>query len=130
MTEEQQAGLKSLKKRIQEGEIVVIKTDKSGKLCVSTRDEYVKMGMMHAGKDKKITRKEIHEMEKQTNGHSIAWAKMQNTGENHGHRGRVMDSKVGKSKNLSTMYVAYKDHKKEPGKSRPIVTGCSGNTSI
>ena len=40
----------------------------------------------------------------------------------------VIDSKVGRSKNRSTMYVVYKDHKKEPGKSRPIVTGCSGNT--
>ena len=26
------------------------------------------------------------------------------------------------------MYVVYKDHKKTPGESRPIVTGCSGNT--
>ena len=77
LTEEQQAGLTSLRKRIQEGEIIILKTDKSGKLCVSTREKYVKMGMMHASKDKKIGRKEIHEMKKQTNAHSIAWAKMQ-----------------------------------------------------
>ena len=32
------------------------------------------------------------------------------------------------SENLSIMYVVVKDHKKEPGESRPIVTGCSGNT--
>ena len=33
-----------------------------------------------------------------------------------------------KSKNLSTMYLVVKVHKKEKGKSRPIVTGNSGNT--
>ena len=121
-------GLKSLKKRIKEGDLIVLRTDKSGKLCVATRDTYVQMGMIHTEKDKKIGWKEIQEMEKQINGHSIAWAKMHNTGESHGHQSRVIDSKVSRSKNLSTMYLAVKDHKKEPGKSRPIVTGCSGNT--
>ena len=128
LTQDQQEGLKSLKKKIKDGDIVVLRTDKSGKLCVASRDAYVKMGMMHTNKDKKIGWKEIEEMEKQINGHSIAWVKMYNTGESHGHKDRVMDSKVSRSRNLSTMYLAVKDHKKEPGLSRPIVTGCSGNT--
>ena len=128
LTKDQQEGLKTLKKKIKDGEIVVLRTDKSGKLCVASRDAYVKMGMIHTEKDKKIGWKEIEEMEKQINGHSIAWVKMHNTGESHGHKDRVIDSKVSRSKNLSTMYLAVKDHKKEPGKSRPIVTGCSGNT--
>ena len=80
---------------------------------MATRQEYVKMGLVHTGKDKKIGWQEITEMEKQTNGH-IAWAKMYDTGGNHGQLNRVIDSKVGKSKNIPTMYVAYKDHKKEP----------------
>ena len=128
LTPEQQEGLNSLKKQIREKDIIVLNTDKSGKLCVASRDEYVKMGTIHTSKDKKIGWREIHEMEKQTNGQSIAWAKMHNTGESHGQLHRVIDSKVTRSKNLSTMYLAGKDHKKEPGKSRPIVTGCSGNT--
>ena len=44
LTEEQQRGLKSLKLRIKNKELVELKTDKSGKLCVATREEYVKMG--------------------------------------------------------------------------------------
>ena len=40
----------------------------------------------------------------------------------------VLDAKVTHSENISTMYVVVKDHKKEPRESRPIVTGCSGNT--
>jgi hypothetical protein len=84
MTEKQLRGLKSLRKRIQEGELVVLKTDKSGKLCVATREEYIKLGQVHASKDKKISMKEIAEMERQINGHSIAWVKMWDTGGNNG----------------------------------------------
>ena len=74
------------------------------------------------------TRKEIAETEKQINGHSTAWVKMYGTGANNGHTYRVIDSKISRSKNISTMYLVVKDHKKEPGKSRPIVTGNSGHT--
>ena len=42
----------------------MLKTDKSGKLCVATREEYTKLGMVQARKDKIIGRKEIKEMEK------------------------------------------------------------------
>ena len=59
LTDGQQEGLKTLKKRISEGEIVVLKTDKSGKLCVATRDAYREM--VHAGNDKVIGRKETQE---------------------------------------------------------------------
>ena len=105
-----------------------MKTDKSGKLCVATMEEYVKMGNKHASKDKIVYRREILEIEKNINGHTYAWTKMWDTGGEHGQQGRVLDAKVSHSENLSTMYVVYKDHKKEPGESRPIVTGCSGNT--
>ena len=128
LSPEEQEGLKTLRDRIKKKEILVMKTDKSGKMCVTTPEEYIKMGLVHAGKDKIISWRKINEMEKEINGHSIAWAKMHNSGENHGHQGRVMDSKVNRSNNRSTMYVVYKDHKSEPGKTRPIATGCSGNT--
>ena len=97
-------------------------------MCVASVEEYIRMGKEHAGKDKLVSRKEIAEIEKEINGHSIAWVKMNRTGDNNGHKNRVIDSKVTRSKNISTMYIVYKDHKKEPGKSRPIVTGNSGNT--
>ena len=128
MTESQQAGLKALKKRIQEGELVILKTDKSGKLRVLTVEEYIRMGLEHAGKDKIISRKKIEEIEKEINGHSIVLVKMHGTGSNNGQKDRAIDSKTTCSKNLSTMYIVYKDHTNEPGKSRPIVTGNSGKT--
>ena len=85
-------------------------------------EEYIKMGSKHTSKDKPIYRKELIEIEKNINGHTFAWTKMWDTGGEHGHMGRVIDSKITHSENISTMYVVYKDHKKTPGESRPIVT--------
>ena len=70
LTEEQQQGLKSLKTRIKNKEIVVLKTDKSGKLCVATMEDYIKMGQKHTNKDKLVYRREIQEIEKNINGHT------------------------------------------------------------
>ena len=119
LTESQKAGLKSLKKRIQEGELVILKTDKSGKLCVATVENILRWAW-NMLRDKLISRKKIEEMEKEINGHSTAWVKMHGNGTNNGHTDRVIDSKTTRSKNLSTMYIVYKDHKKEPGKSRQL----------
>ena len=43
-------------------------TDQSGKMCVISREEYMKMGEEHTKKDEKIDRKTIIEKEKQING--------------------------------------------------------------
>ena len=44
-------GLKSLKKRIDEGEITICQTDKSGRFCVLTREQYMEAGMEHVKND-------------------------------------------------------------------------------
>ena len=40
LTEEGKDGLKSLQKRMREQKIIIMKTDKSGKMCVISREEY------------------------------------------------------------------------------------------
>ena len=127
MTEEEKDGLKSLQKRIKNKEIVILKTDKSGKLCVATREEYERMGHEHTKKDVEIGRKQIIEMEKQLNGHVFFWAKIWGSGEAHGHKDRIIDSKVVSSEQLADLYLTYKDHK-EGRKTRPVVTGCNSNS--
>ena len=52
-------GLNKLRKRIKENEIVVLKTDKSGKLTVIDREEYLKLGIQSNKEDKEITREEM-----------------------------------------------------------------------
>ena len=53
---------------------------------------------------------------------------MWRTGTDHEHEDRVRQSKVSNSENRAELYLSYKDHKKEPGKTRPIATGCTSNT--
>jgi hypothetical protein len=40
LTEEEAEGLKSLRKRIKNEEIVILRTEKTGKFCVMNRDKY------------------------------------------------------------------------------------------
>ena len=127
LTEDEKEGLKSLQKRMRNQEIVICKSDKSGKLCVVSREEYIRMGQEHTSKDVEIDRKTIIEKEKQLNGHVFFWSKMWGSGEDHNHRDRIIDSKVVSSEQLADMYILYKDHK-EGRKSRPVVTGCNSNT--
>ena len=69
LTKDEEEGLKSLMKKIQKKDILVLKTDKSGKFFVVSQDEYRKMGAVHTSKDKMISMKEVVEIEKQLNGH-------------------------------------------------------------
>lgn len=52
---------------------------------------------------------------------------MQYAGAKFGTAEKIV-SKTSISNNEADMYCLYKDHKVEPSKSRPVVTGCSSNT--
>ena len=69
LTEDEKEGLQSLLKRMKNRELIILKTDKSGKLCVVSSEEYRKMGEEHTRKDMEVDRKIIIEKEKQLNGH-------------------------------------------------------------
>ena len=120
-------GLESLQKKIQKKEVIIVKTDKSGKFCAVSQEEYRKMGAVHTEKDKLISMKDVIEIEKQLNGHCTFWCKMYGSGDAHGHRDRIIDSKKCRSCKVASMYIMVKDHKKD-GSTRPVVTGCSSNT--
>ena len=51
LTKSEQRGLKSLRKRVNRGEVVVTETDKSKRYCILTREEYEKSGMKHTQKE-------------------------------------------------------------------------------
>ena len=70
------------------------------------------MGNVHTTKDKKIKRKELTDTEKLLNAHCVAWGKMWGSGDNHDHRGRIVNSKKTNSENFADMYILLKDHKK------------------
>ena len=86
------------------------------------------MGQVHLGEDKRITREKIRELDRVMNEHSRAWYNMWNTGKDHSRKNRIQSSKVSQSENRAKLNLAYKDHKKEPEKTRPIGTANSSNT--
>ena len=112
LTLSEQRGVRKIEKRKNDGEVVVIMTDKSSKMCIMKRDDYEKMGEEHVGKDREVKREEILEREKILNQHSLSWCKMWRTGADHGHEDRIRQSKITNSENRAELYLSYKDHKK------------------
>ena len=111
LTDKEIRGLRSILRRIRAGELLVIKTDKSGKFCIVSVQDYLRLGEVHTKKDRKIERGDVIETEKILNGHSNAWCKIWSSGEDHKHLDRIMSSKVSSSENKATLYPLYKDHK-------------------
>ena len=120
-------GLKSLQRRIKEREIVVMSTDKSCKLAVTTMDKYLEMGAVHTRLDKEISREEFIEIEKIVNGHTAMHIKMQGMGENWQQGKRMRGTTMTRSQNLASLSLLLKDHKKEL-KTRQVVSGNESNT--
>ena len=127
MTLKEKRGLNKLQKRIRKDEIVVVKTDKSGKLLVMKKEDYIRMGIKNNEEDREMTRKEVKEVEKSINEHTRMLTKVFNIGEEHDHIARVLRSKISNSEMTAPKYYMFKDHKKEEAW-RPVVSGCSSNT--
>ena len=55
LSDSEKKGLKSLKKRVREGELVITTTDKSGRMAVLSREQYIEAGEEHTSKDMQRT---------------------------------------------------------------------------
>ena len=51
--------LRTLKKKIQEGELVVSQTDKSSRFAVLTRAQYLESGQVHTAREREIGSKDV-----------------------------------------------------------------------
>ena len=77
--------------------------------------------------DTLIRRQEIIEIKENLNGHSKAWVNIWNSGRDHNHFERIINSKVTRSENVADMYLMFKGHK-SGNKTGPTATWCSSNT--
>ena len=92
ITKQQARGLKKLRKRIEEGELVVCQTDKSGRLSVMPMEMYVECGGGHTAGDMEIDQKFVHNTQKKLNGHVSMWIKCLNMGEDWKHQSRLRET--------------------------------------
>jgi hypothetical protein len=102
-------------------------TDKSNKFALTDIETYRAMGAVHTSKDKKISRKEMIEREKELNSHAAMWNKMLNQGQDREQGGRIHDSLVSHDQALAVMTLLLKD-RKAGNKSRAVLTGNSSNS--
>ena len=127
LTREESAGLKSLQRRVKEGEIVILRTDKSSKLAVTNMETYIEMGKKHTGKDEIVSMEEVREREKIVNGHTAMMIKITGMGSVWGHGPRMRSSKMTSSKNTASLFLLLKDHKAVLD-SRGVVSANRSNT--
>ena len=124
-TEQERKGIKKIKQRIKDKEIVVRPTDKSHKLCVCTWTNYLEQGKSHTEKDRKVTWGEVESMVRVCNSTARALTKIFRVGESKGSRNRerVMDAYTSNMVSIPPLAMLPKDHKKVEGPvpaSRPV----------
>ena len=128
LTKCERAGLKSLKKRVKAGELVVAQSDKSSRLCVMSRAQYIESGNTHTEKDEKIDWPQVKTLQNQVN--STVWwlAKILNISVEKDNS-RMMKNLQNHSTEVAEMYLLFKDHKSwtegsnKAIPSRPVVSG-------
>jgi len=111
LSNEQRKGLKSLKQRQKNKEIVVFQTDKSGKMIVDSPENYIEAAKPHFKDDKIIDIKEYNKIEKVVNAHTICWLRMLRVAEDSGDSKRYKTSMLTHDSQPSTLYTYRKDHK-------------------
>ena len=111
LTRGEEEGLKSLRKRVKEGDIVIIPTDKSGNLTVMSRSTYLEAGMAHTRKDLEVGWDSIKESQRELNGHVSMMIKIFQIGSHWKHTMRVRESMMGEGQAICPLSLLFKDHK-------------------
>ena len=125
-------GLESLTKRVKEGEITISMTDKSGRMAVVTRKQYLECGYMHTMKDKTMSWKDIKYLQSQINNHTWWFSSIVGNAKDCDQT-RMFKNIHDASAQLPEMYLLLKDHKawsKNDGTPIPSTPVHSGNCCI
>ena len=105
-------GLKGLKTSVENGEIVVLPTDKTGKFSVMGRDDYEAAGLVHTQGDVEVGWEEVKKAQREINGHVAVLIKIFNIGKNWDHVERTRETMMGESMGVCPIQLLFKDHKK------------------
>ena len=111
LTVSEAKGMKSLLKRVKEGETVVVPTDKTSKLAVMSRAAYIKAGLAHTVGDTEVGWVELKEAQSELNGHIAMLIKIFKMGKNWKHEYRIRETMMGKNHSVCPISLLLKDHK-------------------
>ena len=111
MVTEERAGLKTLKERRDNQEIVCFQTDKSGRWAVDTPDNYTTSTEQHIQEGvREITLEEYNNSETELNCHAKAILRMMGLRENNNGT-RIRQACTAEGINFAELYSLRKDHK-------------------
>ena len=111
LTQAEQRGLSEIRERIKQGEWVLYTTDKSGKFCLDTPQNYAKAVSKHTQGDKLANPGEVKGAESKLNTQSKLWAKVLNVGANNDQLSRCKASLTSRYKPIPVLSGLRKDHK-------------------
>ena len=125
LTERQMKGKAKLLRRQSDGECVLCRTDKSGKLCVLSKELFIKKMLPHIENDHVVDREVVIASEKILNASCAQLARVMRTGRDYQHEDRVKSAITVSNSKIPALGQLLKDHKPEviPGEgpvSRPV----------
>ena len=135
LSQNEQAGLKSIQKRVADGSIVILPTDKSGRFAVMSMDTYIEAGMVHIKDDIEVGVNEKKENQKLLNGAVSMLLKIFRVGKDCKHESRWRESMLSSSLETCPLWLLFKDHKNWTSSkggsppTRPVMGGNSGMNS-
>ena len=124
LTTKERKGLKMLRKRVSDGELVVLQTDKSGRFAVMRMETYIKAGEVHTGKDREVGWQEITSNQSRLNGHVSMWLKIFRAGQRWKHEDRMRESMINHSMAVCPSTSFTRTTRVDPGKEElPLLVG-------
>ena len=112
-------GLKEIKEKVKNKEMVVFSTDKSSKLTADTVSNYNKALEKHVENDIKIDQKKVRKIENDMNNHMRQFNRMFRVGATWGHEDRIAGATTSTNVPPPGKYGLRKDHKTvQPGQEK------------
>ena len=129
LNKEENLGIKEIKDKIKQKDIVIFSTDKSGKFSVDTPENYEKALSVHTQKDKEITNDRVRSIETTINHHMRHFNRMFNVGSTHDQEERVMAATLSTHTPPPPLYGLRKDHKQSANMEEgpPVRPVCGAN---
>ena len=109
VTESEARGIKKLQKRVASGLITICQTDKSGGLCILSREDWEQIGESHTSGDREINWDKVEQDMRLMKGHIRCVNHILRPGSNSGNEERVWAAKELMSTIIPVMYPQIKD---------------------
>ena len=111
MNKEECRGTKKLKERERDGELVLVESDKSGKVLAVDRKMYEEKMIECVEEDEEVEIERVEERKKEMSAMAIQMARMMRMGEELGQERRLESAQRSEASKIPVMDIMIKDHK-------------------